>query len=152
MRKRVTASILLLLSFSAVAQESEAELEQFFRSYLESWKSEMDFEKLVDDYWNPRAVFFPEGRGVIQLGSREGIAGALEAATRSAASQTLRTKVLSFSSCRIREDVALVALEYQAELTNGLGPVGTAVYVAERRDDRWWILAVMGSDVGTLSC
>jgi len=152
LRSVVATALLLVVPFSALAEEPQTDLEEFFRGYINSWKADMDFEKLVAEFWNPQATFFP-GRRVIQLGSRDAIAAALSAATQtSAASGFVGTKMTSFSSCRIREDLALVGIEYQGERTDGLEPPASAVYVAEQRSGRWWILAVMGSDTGAVRC
>lgn len=147
-----TITFLLLASVATRASEKQVELEEHFRSYMASWTHDVDIDEVVRTYWHPQASIFSPG-STVQLRDRDAIAGALSAAMQPVIDAGwLRSEMLSFSSCTMRDGMSLAGVVYRRHFEDGHATTDGAIYVVERRDGRWWIAAVMGSDSARIQC
>ena len=148
----IVVLFLMAVSHFAVAEEHTAELEQLFRSYVASWTPEAKISEIVDEYWYPQgAMFAPES--IVPLPDREAIASLLTSVMQPVIDAGWQgTELTGVSVCSMRDGLALVGMDYRRNFRDGRSTMDGAIYVVIRRDSRWWIAAVMGSDSAAVSC
>ena len=146
--------ILVLIGASqcAVAKDHTTELEQLFRSYSAAWSPEASINEIVAEYWHTKGTMFG-AESIVQLEDRDAIVNLLSSVMQPVIEAGWQgTDLVGFSVCAMREGLALVGMEYQRNFRDGRSTRDGAIYVVIKRDGRWWITALMGSDSAEISC
>jgi len=149
---RITIVLFVCLLATAVTAE-QLSLEQHFRGYIGNWRPDADIDAVVAKYWDSRATMHPQSQPPLLLNSPAEIAAALRAVMLPViAAGWQGSAVVAFSSCRLREDLALVGIAYQRRFLDARTTTDSAVYVVRLTAGVWVIQSVMGTDTHDVSC